>query len=228
MANHIDAPEMTRVSDLLRHLGGISSRRICLKPTPGTAKVRDLIRAERRTGRLFELVDGTLVEKPMGQVEAYLTAELMGQLWLFLQTHALGYLTGADGGMRVVPGLVRLPDISFIAWDQLPSREVSPETYPHLSPALAVEVLSRSNTRREMQRKRKEYFLGGTRLVWIIDPRKRTVEVWTSPDDCVTLIETDTLDGGDVLPGFRLPLRELFAKLPKAPAPKRSSGRRKK
>src|SRR5437588_66928 len=79
---------------------------------------------------------------------------------------------------------------------------------------LAGEVLSPSNTRAEIARKRREYFAAGTRLAWIVDPKTRTVEVYTSaekPD--VILSEDGTLTGGDVLPGFTLELRGVFAEL---------------
>jgi Uma2 family endonuclease len=78
---------------------------------------------------------------------------------------------------------------------------------------LAVEVLKRKNTVSEMARKRQDYFAAGVRLVWEIDPLGRTANVYTSPTDVTALGLDDTLDGGDVLPGFRLPLRELFAEL---------------
>ena len=84
---------------------------------------------------------------------------------------------------------------------------------PTLSPDLAVEILSSSNTPREMQRKRGEYFDAGVRLVWIIDPEARTVVVHTSAAEPVILSAHDVLDGGEVLPGFTLPLGELFAEL---------------
>jgi Uma2 family endonuclease len=80
-------------------------------------------------------------------------------------------------------------------------------------PDLAVEILSPSNTADEIQRKRGEYFNRGTQLVWIIDPRARTAEVFTAPAASTLLHEADTLDGGVVLPGFTLPLRDLFAEL---------------
>src|SRR5205085_207857 len=78
------------------------------------------------------------------------------------------------------------------------------------APDLAIEILSKSNTRAEMARKRRAYFAGGTRAVWEINPRRRTVTVYTNPISSDRLIETDTLDGGDVLPGFKLRLSELF------------------
>ena len=78
---------------------------------------------------------------------------------------------------------------------------------------LAVEILSPSNRPGEMARKRREYFAAGTRLVWQIDPRKRTAQAFTAPRVSTRLDESQTLDGGDVLPGFTLPLRDLFARL---------------
>ena len=213
-----DPMAIAMLDDLLERLGNIPPHRICMSILPGTATEKDVIRIQDRTNRNFELVEGTLVEKPVSQLESSLTMELGGHLWMYLRTNPLGYITGPDGGMRVMKKLIRMPDISFIDWHQLPTRERSTEAFVPVSPALAVEVLSKSNTRQEMERKRKEYFLGGTRLVWIVDPPTRTIEVWTSPDDCVTLTEEDTLDGGEVLPGFRVTVREVFANLPKMPA----------
>ncbi len=75
---------------------------------------------------------------------------------------------------------------------------------------MAVEVLSQGNTRKEMERKLKEYFLAGTRLVWVIDAKNRQARVHTVPDVSIALGESDVLGGGDVLPGFTLALRPLF------------------
>jgi Uma2 family endonuclease len=74
-------------------------------------------------------------------------------------------------------------------------------------------VLSESNTEAEMTRKRQEYFSAGVRLVWMVDPDARTVTVYTAPDQSIVLGEADTLTGDPVLPGFTLPLRDLFAEL---------------
>ena len=82
-----------------------------------------------------------------------------------------------------------------------------------LAPDLAVEVLSESNTPAEMARKRQEYFTAGVRLVWFVDPDARTEEVYTAPDQSTVVNEEGTLDGGAVLPGFTLPLRDLFPEL---------------
>ena len=123
-----------------------------------------------------------------------------------------------------MPGLVRIPDVAFISWERLPGKVVVPdEAIPDLAPDLAVEVLSEGNTKEEMERKLKDYFFAGVRLVWYIDLKKRTAEVYTSPDQGVTLTEGQTLDGGEVLPGFRLPLRQLFALLAPPTGRKRNS-----
>jgi Uma2 family endonuclease len=111
-----------------------------------------------------------------------------------------------------MPGLVRIPDVSFIVWGRMPPADAPAKPIPDLSPDLAVEVLSESNTRREMERKLQEYFEAGASLVWYIDLRARTVTVYTAPDQSTVLGESATLDGGDLLPGFALPLRELFAR----------------
>jgi Uma2 family endonuclease len=92
---------------------------------------------------------------------------------------------------------------------------------PDLAPDLAVEVLSESNTPAEMERKLKEYFLSEVQLVWFVDPKARTVTVYTSPDEATTLSAKDALTGGDLLPGFAVKVADLFAQLPAdAPAPK--------
>ena len=87
------------------------------------------------------------------------------------------------------------------------------EPIPDLAPDLAVEVLSESNTEAEMTRKRQDYFTAGVRLVWLVDPATRSVKVYTNVDQATVLQDEQTLQGGDILPGFSLPLRELFAEL---------------
>ncbi len=206
-------PATWTIGDLLKHFGGISPRRIRLRPAPGTATERDVINIQNREDRLYELVDGVLVEKIMGFPESFLTAELARFLGNFVDKFDLGIVAGSDGTVRLMPNLVRIPDLSFVSWKQLPSRKVPSEPIPDLAPNLAVEVLSRGNTKREMDRKLKDYFLAGVELVWFVDPAKRTVRAYTAPDESILLSEDQTLDGGRVLPGFRLPLEELFAKL---------------
>jgi Uma2 family endonuclease len=184
-----------------------------MDPPPGRATEADLLEAERRYHRLYELVDGTLVEKAMGYPESLLALALAGFLRAYVKPRKLGLVSGADGSVRLFAGLVRIPDVAFASWDRFPDRKVPKEPIPGLAPDLAIEVLSESNTRPEMKRKRRDYFDAGVRLVWEVDPKRRRVSVYT-PDGSVTVLkESQRLEGGDVLPGLTLELSELFAEL---------------
>lgn len=213
--------ECVTVADLLKQLGNIPPERVHLDPPPGTATEKDVLNMERRERKLCELIDGVLVEKTMGYEESFLALEIAFLLRRFLAENDLGILTGADGALRLIPGLVRIPDISFVLWNQLPNRKVPKKDIPDLYPDLAVEVLSRKNTKAEIDRKLHEYFRSGTRLAWVVDPRKRNVRVYASPDQFRLLTEDQSLDGGDVLPGLNLPLSEVFGQLEQEPARKK-------
>jgi Uma2 family endonuclease len=224
MSRRSSAAPFQTVADLFERLGDVPAQRIRLDPRPGTATERDLIRANRAGDRLYELVDGILVEKVMGFPESTLTCDLIKLLGYYLDQHPRGFLAGPDGAVRLMPGLVRIPDISFVSWDQLPKRERPREPVAGLAPALAVEVLSEGNTPREMQRKVRDYFLAGVRVVWFVDPMRRTVQVLSAPDESVTLTESDTVEGGDLLPGLALSVRKIFAEVP-PPAAKPAPGK---
>jgi Uma2 family endonuclease len=154
-----------------------------------------------------------LVEKPMGYGESLLAVYLIVLLDGFVRPRNLGLVTAPDGTMRLWAGRVRIPDVAFTSWDRIPGRRRPPQPIPDLAPDLAIEVLSRSNTRAEMRLKRQDYFAAGVCLVWEVDPEARTVSVYTAPEGPTVLTEADTLDGGTVLAGFTLPLRDLFAEL---------------
>jgi Uma2 family endonuclease len=205
----IASPALETVADLLESLGDIPPDRVRMRPPPGTATEDDVIAIHAREKRLCELVDGVLVEKPMGFDESRMASEIISALVVYLHMHDLGVATGADGMLRLMPGLIRIPDACFVSWSVLP------RTYgqiPSIAPDLAVEVLSPSNTPKEMERKLHEYFAAGTRLVWYFDLRNRTVSVYTSPDQATVLDESQTLEGGEVLPGLKLPLHDLFGR----------------
>jgi Uma2 family endonuclease len=201
------------LADLLDRLGGISAERVRFHPAPGTATETDVIEVDAHEDRLCELVDGVLVEKAMGLHESLLAIALAGILRMFVIPRNLGLVSGADGPFRLFPGLVRLPDVAFVSWDRIPGGRVPEAPIPDLAPDLAVEVLSDSNTKLEMARKLGEYFAAGVRLVWMIEPKTRTVTIHDAPDRFTMLDASQTLDGGDVLPGFALPLSDLFAEL---------------
>jgi Uma2 family endonuclease len=201
------------MADLLEQLGGVPLERIRFHPPPGTATERDVLDAEQRDNRLCELVDGVLVEKVMGFREAILAGALVRLLANYVVPRNLGHVAGADGMLRLFPGLVRIPDVAFASWDCFPEGRLPEEPIPELAPDLVVEVLSRSNTSREMRRKLREYFAAGVRLVWMVDLEQRTVTVHTDIDACAAFDQEACLDGGAVLPGFVLPLRDLFSEL---------------
>ena len=201
------------LADLLERLGDIAPARVRFRPVPGTATEKDVLAIHDHEDRLYELVDGVLVEKAMGFRESLLAGMVIEILRGFVRVRNLGLVTAPDGMMRLATGLVRIPDVAFISWDRFPNRRVPTEPIPDVAPDLAVEVLSAGNTLGEMARKRQEYFAAGVHLVWQVDPNARTVEVFTAPDQSTVLFETQTLTGGTVLPGFTLPLQELFGEL---------------
>jgi Uma2 family endonuclease len=168
------------LADLLEHLGGIHPNRVRFRPAPGTAIEKDVLAIHDHEGRLYALVDGVLVEKAVGLRESFLGIALASILRGFVRPRNLGIVTGADGMMRLFPGLVRIPDVAFLSWERLPNRRVPTEPLPAVAPSLAVEGLSTSNTPREMARKRRDYFAAGVHLVWQVDPRTRTVEIFTA------------------------------------------------
>jgi Uma2 family endonuclease len=201
------------LADLVRQLGDIPLERIRLKPAPGTATEADVIAAlEAPRKRICELVDGVLVEKPLGTTEGLFGGIIVHWMWTFLERHDLGVVIPADGPLRLWLGLVRIPDVSFISWDRIPGEKFPDNPVARLIPNLAIEVLSKSNTKREMERKLREYFQAGVELVWLIDPRSRTAQAYAAPDQMKRIEKDGTLEGGTVLPGFKLSLRKLFAR----------------
>jgi Uma2 family endonuclease len=208
----IESAPAENLADLVRKLGRIPLERILAKPAPGKATEKDLIAAlEAPRKRICELVDGVLVEKAMGTKEAVLAGWIVHQFWTYLGKNDLGVPIPADGPSRLWLGLVRIPDVSFVSWDRIPVGGFPDQPIASLVPDLAIEVLSKGNTPGEMARKLGEYFKAGVQLVWLIDPKKRTARVYTSPTSFRTLHDDESLDGGDILPGFLLPLKQLFA-----------------
>jgi Uma2 family endonuclease len=203
---------LATVADLLERCEGIPPERIRLQPPPGTATEQDVVEVNDRENRLCELIDGVLVEKAVGYYEGQLAFVIAYLIERYLEDHDLGLATG-DGAMsRYRPGLVYIPDASFVSWERLPSRQSPREPIPPLVPDLAVEVVSKSNTRKEMDRKLRDYFDTGVQVVWEVEPRKRIINVYRSPADPLALGEEDELDGGEVLPGFRVKVATIFAR----------------
>lgn len=203
-------------AELTTLLGPVPAWRVHSWPPPGTATFEDSLECGRG-GATCELIEGVLLEKTMGFWESVLAARVSARMKTIVDSRNLGIVAGADGLIELPEGQTRAPDASFVDWDRLPNGFDPSIPIPLLSPTIAVEVLSASNTQREMERKLTEYFESGTKLVWYVDPRTRTVRVYDAPDSLRTLSADadDTLTAGDVLPEFELSLVELFT--PPAP-----------
>jgi Uma2 family endonuclease len=209
-----EPPDAWTAIRLAERFGPIPLHRIRTEPPPGLATEDDVVELHDRENRLFELVDGILVEKTMGAYESMLAIEIASLLRNYVKPRKLGTVLGADGMLRLSPGLVRIPDVAFLSIEKFPRGRFPRGAIAPLAPDLAVEVLSAGNTRQEMEEKRHDYFAHGARLVWFVDPKRRTIQVFTSPADSRTFAEGEIVGCSDVLPGFTLDIRELFSELP--------------
>lgn len=162
---------------------------------------------------LYEVVDGRRVElPPMGAAENLITSTLTQLLGHFARTNGLGrvavemlfYINPAHDPQR-------RPDVAFVSYGRWPRRRPVPSTNAwDVVPDLAVEVVSPSNTANEVLAKIREYFQAGVQRVWVVYPSERLVYVYDSATSNRVLNEADELDGEMVLPGFRLPVADLF------------------
>ncbi len=206
-------PTNWTISDVQAWLPGFPADRIRVYPTPGTATERDVLEAEARSNRICELIDGTLVEKTMASLESMLATELSYFIRRYLETNDLGMLTGEAGLLKILPGQIRAPDVSFIRWERFPGRKPPKAAIYAVAPDLAVEILSEGNTKAEMDRKLRDYFKASVHLVWYIEPENRTARAYTAASAWTEIGPDGLLLGGDVLPGFELPLAQLFARV---------------
>lgn len=196
-------------AELHARLGGVPLERIRVVPFPGSATEEDLL---KNTGPVCELIDGVLVEKPVGNRESAIALFIGQRLRNHIEPGDLGIVLTTDGHIRVRPGQLRAPDTTYIPWTAFPGGEPpEDEAYWSVAPVLVVEVLSPDNTKAEINRKLRELFTAGCKLAWVIDPRTRTAKVHTAAAKFKELDESAVLEGGRVLPGFRLRLAEVFA-----------------
>jgi Uma2 family endonuclease len=195
-------------AELHRQLGEVPLERIRTLPYPGSATEEDLLRAK---GPTCELIDGVLVEKAMGDRESLLGMYIGRLIGNHVDAGDLGVILGEAGYIRVTPGQLRAPDVTFIPWSSFPGGELPEEAYWSVAPGLVVEVLSPDNTAAEIDRKLRELFAAGCKLAWVIDPATQSAKVYTSATSFKELAADGVLNGGRVLPGFKLPLADLFA-----------------
>ena len=200
-------------SEVIAHFGDIPIARICTRPAPGEATESDVVQMHDRHDRLFELIDGTLVEKAMGWKESELAIIIARILGNYVQQHRLGKVFGSDGMLRLKPSQIRIPDVAFISKHRFAGLTPQSEVFWDLGCDLAVEVISPGNTRREMERKLADYFQAGVLAVWFVYSATREFVVYSSSEQSATLRGNDRLEGGSLLPGFSLLIGDVFAEL---------------
>lgn len=164
-------------------------------------------------GFRYELAKGELKRMSLtGDEHGSITMDLAFALYQYVKLHNLGRVYAAETGFKLEsdPDTVRAPDIAFVRRERIEASG-RVQGYRSGAPDLAVEVLSPGNRKREMKEKVEEYFAAGARLVWIVNPKSKTVTVHRSATDSVTLVEKDILDGGEVVPGFQISVSEIFA-----------------
>lgn len=186
-----NAAVTTTLADRISDLGGVPADRVPLRPPPGEATIDDLIQLKNQEGKTSELVDGTLVEKAKGVRESLLAAVLIQWLRNYLDHSSLRIVLGPDAMVLLFDDTSRAPDVAFYAWSKLPDGKIPDQAVPFIVPDLAIEILSVGNTRAEMARKRREYFHAGVKLVWMIDPRRRTVAVYHAAERVTVVGEED-------------------------------------
>lgn len=166
---------------------------------------------DRPDARL-ELVDGEVVELPgAGGYHATLALFIFDLLRAFVKERGLGlmYPDGVTYLLKRDPDVLRIPDVSFIAAADI-TDDWPPMGYIEVTPSLVIEVVSPGNTAAEIRRRIRDYVDAGVPLVWIIWPTDQSVSVYAGTVNSTELHADDTLDGGDVLPGFSVKVADLF------------------
>jgi len=161
---------------------------------------------------LYEVVDGQVVEKKMSARETEIASILVGMLTPYLRTNRLGKVVG-EMLFRINPenDLRRRPDVAFVSHARWPfNRRVPNVPVWDMVPDLAIEVVSPSNSASTILRKVHEYFKAGVARVWVVYPEQAEVYIYSTPQQVQVVGVGQELDGGDLLPGFRLPVAVLF------------------
>ena len=160
---------------------------------------------------LYEVVDGKVVELPLiGAFEVLLGSFLNTQLDTAARAGGYG-ISVSEMLFELQPGLCRRPDVAFVSEQSWPrTRTMRRGAAWSVVPDIPIEVVSPSNTFEEIERKTREYLAAGAVEVWVVLAIERRIYVHRSPRQVDVLTETDTLTAGDLIPGFALPLEQLF------------------
>ena len=180
----------------------------------------DLLAMPHDLDHRYELVEGRLVTMaPTGGTHGRRTFDLAAALGVYAMQHGLGVVLGAETGFNLTrPGerreTVLAPDVAFVRAENAPLTET--DDFPHLAPDLVGEVASPGDSRRRMAAKARRWLERGVRLVWVVWPRRREIDVWRPGEtEPRTLTATDTLDGGTVVPGFSIPVARVCPERPR-------------
>jgi len=161
--------------------------------------------AEQQPDRLLELIHGEIVEKVPTPEHSMMAGWIVTFINMYLLENKIG-IAGVEGRHQIGSDNSRLPDVYFKA---NPNRPLPPKSFPYM-PDLAVEIKSPDDSYTLLRDKAAYYLQNGAQIVWLIYPEKQLVEVYRQNSDSALLTIDDTLDGGNLLPGFTLPVRRIF------------------
>ena len=183
-----------------------------LPAKPALITAEDFMRMDDSEGVRSELIRGAICEMGRtGLAAAQIAGIFVAELTIFARPRKLGRASGADSGVRLAraPDTVRVPDAMFISADRQPSKE-DLGFFAEVVPDIVVEVKSRTDRIAETHDKARMWHSYGVPLVWAAYPETRTIDVHRADGSITTLTDADTLDGGEVLPGFSVAVSVMF------------------
>ncbi len=180
---------------------------------PRLYTAEDLLEISARDENRYELIRGELIQvPPAGFQHGSAAIKLGSRIQVYVEDNDLGVAFAAETGFYLErnPDTVRAPDAGFACKENLPNGPL-PSSYFEGAPDLAVEIVSPNDRMSQVQDKIQEWLLHGTKLVWVVDSKTRTLTVYRADGTAQVLKSGDMLDGGDAMPGFRLAVEKAFA-----------------
>lgn len=162
----------------------------------------------------YELVEGVICEmSPTGEKHGFIAWKIMYKIGDFVEKNKLGIITSSETGYKLAcnPDTVRAPDAAFKSNEKL-VQEFMSDGYSTVMPELVIEVNSPSDSYTKIAGKVQDWLRAGVEMVWVIEPSDKTVAVYNEIGKCTILSEHDYLDGGNILPGFKCHVRDIFVK----------------